>query len=536
MSDRLLRELPVRNLEWVFHPPGLPLPDRGHSKPTTSVLVRGPAGTGKTSLALGVAAGIAKALGGRIYYLSTEIAPTDVRFKLEQIGLPRDCAAGRAGVAGHTQVVVEHLLRVAEPTEDGGWRTDAALRHVEGVVVDREVDNLSVVVVDAFSLLGETEAKSSLRLELAAFIQACDTQGISVVLVEEAPGTTAAFLPFVVDVVFELGWGEDPDTHARYRQLAVTKSRFAHAANGPHDFGIERGRLAVWPDLGGVDFDALRNQLRPQHDAVAVLGNGRRLSGLVAISGGDRFVRPSVTPWLRFLDVKLGGVHSIGDRTVSMADGPNAVVWSIINSVSANASDVLMVTGAASVLRRSRFLAPLFGSLAILGEAGLLVAVVGAGDDLRLAPVDFEGKYWSPLPPHRSKTASGSVERLISDPSNPDRPVPNAVQWAALHAIVLGETAPLDWLLGSKSNDELSSEPLVCHGFARVGRIDEAIALLKSPTPRDVADLHLSRLNREGLDAAKAHVSAFLDSRQMSRSIDEVSAILGLGPDPRPST
>jgi hypothetical protein len=63
-TERLL-DLPIKHLDYVFSPPGLPLPAKGETDfGTTSILVRGGAGTGKTTFALALAHATAKAGGG----------------------------------------------------------------------------------------------------------------------------------------------------------------------------------------------------------------------------------------------------------------------------------------------------------------------------------------------------------------------------------------------------------------------------------------------------------------------------------------
>ncbi len=65
MKGPRLTELPIKHLEYVFSPPGLMLPVKGESEHgTTSILVRGGAGTGKTTFALALAHALAKAARG----------------------------------------------------------------------------------------------------------------------------------------------------------------------------------------------------------------------------------------------------------------------------------------------------------------------------------------------------------------------------------------------------------------------------------------------------------------------------------------
>lgn len=87
------------------------------------------------------------------------------------------------------------------------------------------------------------------RADLVAFVQARENEGVSVVLVEELAPGAAAWSSFVVDVVFELSFQPDPETQDLRRKLTLSKCRYALSIPGPHDYGLEGGRPAVWPDL-----------------------------------------------------------------------------------------------------------------------------------------------------------------------------------------------------------------------------------------------------------------------------------------------
>jgi hypothetical protein len=67
-----------------------------------------------------------------------------------------------------------------------------------------------------------------------------------VAIVQETAGI-ADFVPFVADVVFQLRLDENAGTGERLRKLSCSKSRYARALVGPHDTGVDRDRVMVWP-------------------------------------------------------------------------------------------------------------------------------------------------------------------------------------------------------------------------------------------------------------------------------------------------
>src|SRR5262245_35232891 len=112
MKGPRLTELPVKQLEYIFSPPGLPLPVKGDAgQGTTSTLVRGGAGAGKTTFALALAHAIAKAGDGLVLYLTTEFSAVEIAFEATLIGLAEERVDVWPGSEGmHPgDVMVEHL-------------------------------------------------------------------------------------------------------------------------------------------------------------------------------------------------------------------------------------------------------------------------------------------------------------------------------------------------------------------------------------------------------------------------------------------
>lgn len=105
------------------------------------------------------------------------------------------------------------------------------------------------MVIDALTLPEPGENDGAQRADLVAFVQALENEGVSVVLVEELAPGAAAWSSFVVDVVFELAFQPDLETQDLRRKLTLSKCRYSLSIPGPHDYGLEGGVPAAWPDL-----------------------------------------------------------------------------------------------------------------------------------------------------------------------------------------------------------------------------------------------------------------------------------------------
>lgn len=143
MKIARLIDLPVKHLEYVFSPPGLPLPVKGETDlGTTSILVRGGAGTGKTTFALALAHAAAKSSGGLVLYLTTEFSPVEIIFKATLIGLPEEAVDIWPGLEDMSPggVIVEHLseVRQGKPVLSSAERRQSSIDAVWGLLHRRK--------------------------------------------------------------------------------------------------------------------------------------------------------------------------------------------------------------------------------------------------------------------------------------------------------------------------------------------------------------------------------------------------------------
>lgn len=355
-----LTELPVKHLEHVFSPPGLPLPAKGESdQGTTSILVRGGAGTGKTTFALALAHAIAKSADGLVLYLTTEFSPVEIAFKATLIGLSEEAVDVWPGTEGLPSggVVVEHLsaVRNGRPVLSSAERKRGVIDAVWGLLhpekegAERPPRPVRAVVIDALTLPEAGETEGALRADLVAFVQALESEGISVVLVEELAAGAPAWASFVVDVVFELVFQPEPETQDLRRKLTVSKCRYAISIPGPHDYGLENGSPSVWPDLFRVLTMASESKgtslfrTVPPRLMVPVgsAGNWARIGASIILSSFDK---PSMkvrrvltrTPGSTELVIRCGAttviLSSSHTCSINEDDGVHAIGWHIVSS------------------------------------------------------------------------------------------------------------------------------------------------------------------------------------------------------------
>lgn len=397
MKDTRVRDLAVQHLEYVFSPPGLPLIEKAPGvAATTSVLVRGSAGAGKTTLAVSVAHAIARAGDGLVLYLTTEFAPAELAYKAMLLGLPEgsvhawepemDLAVG--------SIAVQHLIAISgESGLSSIERKRGAVEALWRMVQERRGRAgapVRAVVIDAFTLPGPGEDDAALRDDLVTFVQALEQDGISTVIIEEVGVGATGWLPFVVDLVFELGFATDPDTGTLHRKLTCPKSRYAITIPGPHDYGLEEGRPAVWPDLLAVLATGakLPFAVPAGRKAAVKLVDGRGRSGLVrgghlvveryeervgwdeAVEEQSSAVVVTFGPWTRI------SVKERESRIMS-ADGPHALAWAIVEAARRTGANAVIGFQINAVMELQRFRVPMLHALEAFRSLRFLACVTG---------------------------------------------------------------------------------------------------------------------------------------------------------------
>ncbi len=252
------------------------------------------------------------------------------------------------------------------------------------------------VVIDAFTLPDATIEETTLRSDLVAFVQALEGEGISTVIVEEATEQRASWLPFIVDLVFEIAWVADPDSADLHRKLRCSKCRYAHALAGPHDYGLDMGFPGVWPDLlavasapAGRDLDVQRpaavillfqsltsgasSYVRFGRGGVALLERNRQTSQFLSLI--------SLTPGIVIADVRCGPLNVIGFATLPHAiqvpdsEGAHSLGWALVRATKERRINVVVLHDPEALLRRQRFAIPLLHVVEALRRLGVLVLI-----------------------------------------------------------------------------------------------------------------------------------------------------------------
>lgn len=521
MNTPRLTELPVKHLEYVFSPPGLPLPLKGDSEVgTTSLLVRGGAGTGKTTFALALAHAAAKAGGGLVLYLTTEFSPVEIVFKATLIDLPEAAVDIWPGTGEMTpgNVLVEHLsnVRHGNPVLSSAERRRSSIDAVWGLLHPPKegaaMPTLPVrsVVIDALTLPEPGEKEGAQRSDLVAFVQALENEGISVVLVEELAQGASAWSSFVVDVVFELSFQPDPETQDLRRKVTLAKSRYALSLPGPHDYGLESGVPAVWPDLfrvvtiahGATETPLFRVTpplLRvplPQEDKWAALGASIVLSPYDTAPGApDVLIH---TPGAAQLMIRCGARTSIGRAPhlshINEDDGVHAIGWAALSSAKMTGANWCYFDNLERLLSRPDSTARVSRLLEALRLMGFMVCVNAPRDSMRSLDATAD-HIWDGtkvlsvnLLPRRHKSHASQcftmpwMKELSADAEG------NPSHRAAWHALHTGA----DWQAARSAFAAVESEkpePLmlllwkaICAAIAEnLTAIDELKALIGSP-------------------------------------------------------
>lgn len=465
MKDILLKNLPIAGLEYVFKPPGLPLISKTSDEtPSTSILVRGGPGTGKTTLATALVHAIAREHGGTALYMTTEFVPIEIKYKAKLLGLSARVVDWRDDIELLPGAIrVEHLLRVRRDDEmiSSAERKLATLEAVWDLLDPARASPgpalpVRAVAIDAFGLPDADSEESGLRNSLLALVQTLEGMGISVVIVEEVGEGASHWLPFVTDIVLELGLDQDPDTGELIRKLTCPKSRYALSLPGPHDYGLEDGKPRLWPDLLAVVGSVEMSEPIVQPGFFLPLNAEEYIAakrGMVMVSEyRERSLihAHSLTPGARCLwvdcgpstRVRLPELHE--GLIVPASEGPFSLGWAILRHAPASKSNSVGFQNLEFFLSRVRFRSSILHVLQALGDAGLFVIAHGPGEDLRpVMPIAeyvpgsrVSGSIRRKLDPDRARSASLWLHAVISASlSDPELKLPDIAQQLARDSI-----------------------------------------------------------------------------------------------------
>ncbi len=286
MSDEI--SLEDRGLDLILGG-GLRRVRRSGDKSGTVLLIRGPAGSGKTLVGFHAALALARGSRAPIAYACIELLPTELD---AQIRSQRPDLADR--------VVIHHREARAEgPTHAGMVIVEARILDLsegpdalgEGVARIREAlakigPAPGVFVID--SLIDGYGVGSSASREFAdAVCKLAAHWGVALVLLEEcAPGTTSPWV-YAADTVLELGVTTDDVDASRpapfERRMTVLKHRFGPSDAGPHRFLLDPGappqvlpRPSAWLESWTAALAAGIPITLRRHEAGVMLSSGSK--------------------------------------------------------------------------------------------------------------------------------------------------------------------------------------------------------------------------------------------------------------------
>jgi KaiC/GvpD/RAD55 family RecA-like ATPase len=404
MTDTFrLLELGIAHFEHVFSPAGLPLVDKGDAPGgTTSILVRGSAGSGKTTLGLALAHAVARHHGGVVLCLSTEFSPAEIVFKAQVLDLPDGTVSAWPGgndpPEGSILVQALSTLAAAERVDGSSSRKLAAIEALHELLEPadgRRVPAVRAVLLDALTLPGNDEQEDNLRERLLEMIQGLEHRGITTVLVEEAAPGASEWAAFVVDIVLELSFVADPETGELNRKLACRKSRYAFSLPGPHDYGLTKRRPSIWPSIARIIQSTpklLLARLRVVLPGELAEQWTEFRRGGIAVSHYDEqdtrlLSALQLIPGAVEVSVKCGPSSLVGyargGTRVPDHDGPWGLAWAILEAAKQFGANICVIHQLEFFLARQSWKAPLSHMLQALADAGLIVVVHGTAAGLQ---------------------------------------------------------------------------------------------------------------------------------------------------------
>ncbi len=213
-----------------------------------SILVRGPAGSGKTLMGVTLARALARQLGGPVAYGCVELLPTELEAQVRSL-FPADGdlvvrhSPFDAEVSSGAVSILASLLELGGDPDQLGEALDRMWADVGALGVTPKV-----VVID--SLIEGYGIGSNVSREFAdAICKLTARWGVALILLEECGSTKASPWAYAVDTVIELETeGDEGAAKTPERWLRVPKHRFGPSDIGPHRFVIQSGiGIAAYP-------------------------------------------------------------------------------------------------------------------------------------------------------------------------------------------------------------------------------------------------------------------------------------------------
>lgn len=214
---------------------------------STTVLVRGAAGTGKTLLAMHLAAAVAKALSADVAVACVELLPLELQTQLAGFEETRPLLPVRVDdevAAGASPRIFARMLQ-PQPEHTDDPMGDEVVQLLEWVT--RCGGDPRVLVVDSLSD-GYGLGGKIARAAADALAKLAAQRGLCLILVEEVTRLVPTPWCFAVDTVLELRLDGFEGRAREDRSLSVTKHRFGPSDAGPHELMLNNQRVDVLPE------------------------------------------------------------------------------------------------------------------------------------------------------------------------------------------------------------------------------------------------------------------------------------------------
>lgn len=223
---------------------------------STTVLIRGAPGSGKTVFGCQLAGAVARSLGADVAYGCVELLP--VELQAQHAGLRRE---------GLQEEVLVPPFKSSERSSQQSARIFAGLLdlgasgeeqaqlgpalHALLTEVERVGGHPRVLVIDSLSD-GYNLGSSAPRLLADSLCKMAVERGLVLILLEEVVEARPSAWSFAVDVVFELSWFEKDRSNSMTplseRRMDIVKNRFSPSHAGPHRFSLlPRQGLRILP-------------------------------------------------------------------------------------------------------------------------------------------------------------------------------------------------------------------------------------------------------------------------------------------------
>src|ERR1043166_2791212 len=294
---------------------GLWVPGGVPSIENLSVVVSGPPGVGKSTLALGMAVQVA-ARGGLALLFYFEPNQANVRRKIAQFYRSYEpffrLRLGNLEASPNTSLPPDLRLISASDIVTGPAAEIQNIATRVAAIAGTEVHGERIVVFDSISAAqGYGTDKTEWRSFFYETTAILRKMGYLVVYVMEGePGGRADFEDYVVDVDFQLRRDEELKDNFSFRSLEIVKSRLQPSHRGNHIYSIETDAgLRLYPSSAAVGQARVRREARVRYQEHKLIDPG--VTNFAVYLGRVPNERTAVSWWREGSVTALVGPHGL---------------------------------------------------------------------------------------------------------------------------------------------------------------------------------------------------------------------------------